>query len=177
MRNTHNRTLQSLRIGLLAAAIAVAHPARAATFTLNFNSAVGGTILDSNGVGTGMISRMVGSGSNIFGNDTNLLLNTGTSVLGMHTSPGADFNGQVGMTNATVVGINLSDLGFTGKEDFAITVMIPNIPALEFVGQFGLYAGSHSKANIRGGVLSASRQDHIRAQLGQPLCRGLSDTA
>src|SRR5262249_44870351 len=51
------------------------------------------------------------------------------------------------------------DLGFTGKEDFAATLTLLDIPALEFVGQFGLYAGPRSDETIRGGLLSAKRQE------------------
>jgi hypothetical protein len=53
------------------------------------------------------------------------------------------------------LGVRLSDVGFTGSEDFAVTVTIPNIPALDMVGQFGLYAGIKSDQNIRGGVIVA----------------------
>src|SRR5262249_29917380 len=41
----------------------------------------------------------------------------------------------------------------TGKEDFAVTAVIPDIPALEDFGQFGLYAGTRSDRNIRGGLI------------------------
>ena len=50
--------------------------------------------------------------------------------------------------------LRLADHGFTGKEDFAVTVVVPNIPELERVGQFGLYAGVNSTKNIRGGMIS-----------------------
>src|SRR5690349_2530400 len=76
----------------------------ASSLTLDFSSA-GGTILDTNGVGTGFTARLTGTGSAITGNDSNLLLNTSGKVLTMHTSPGADFNGQVAMTTASTVGI------------------------------------------------------------------------
>ena len=42
-------------------------------------------------------------------------------------------------------------------EDFTISVEIPDIPGLEVVGQFGLYAGVSSTRAIRGGVLSQPR--------------------
>ena len=50
--------------------------------------------------------------------------------------------------------MRLADLGFTGSEDFAVAVTIPDIPALELVGQVGVYAGPRSDQNIRGGVIS-----------------------
>src|SRR5262249_36328070 len=52
------------------------------------------------------------------------------------------------------LGVRLSDLGFTGKEDFEVAAAIPKIPALRRVGQFGLYAGTKCDRNIRGGVIS-----------------------
>ena len=48
----------------------------------------------------------------------------------------------------------LAELGFTGREDFEISATIPDIPGLKEVGQFGLYAGSQSDTNIRGGLIS-----------------------
>ena len=45
-----------------------------------------------------------------------------------------------------------SDL-FTGPEDFEVSAVFPEIPALEFIGQFGLYAGAGSDRAIRGGVI------------------------
>jgi hypothetical protein len=41
----------------------------------------------------------------------------------------------------------------TGKEDFAVTATFLDIPALEFIGQFGLYAGASSEECIRGGLI------------------------
>jgi hypothetical protein len=58
------------------------------------------------------------------------------------------------MGSGEYLGVRLADLGFTGAEDFAVTVAIPKIPALKRVGQFGLYAGTKSDRNIRGGVIS-----------------------
>src|SRR5262249_30540232 len=55
------------------------------------------------------------------------------------------------------LGLRLSDLGFTGKEDFSVTATIPDIPPLEKVGQFGLYAGARSDRNIRGGLISSGQ--------------------
>ncbi len=50
------------------------------------------------------------------------------------------------------LGLRLSDLGFTGSEDFEVSATFPAIPALGGVGQFGLYAGTRSDRVIRGGV-------------------------
>ena len=63
------------------------------------------------------------------------------------------------MPTGEYLGVRLSDLGFTGTEDFEIRVTIPNIPGLNEVGQFGLYAGTSSERNIRGGLICWPRPD------------------
>src|SRR3989442_8661110 len=123
------KTISLIQLGLLLAGALCVSSLQAATLTLNFSSA-GGAILDTNGVGTGFTARMPGTGANITNNDPTLLLNTGGGVLQMHTSPGADFSGQVAMADATVVGINLSDLGFNGGNDFSATAAFVNITNL-----------------------------------------------
>ncbi len=57
------------------------------------------------------------------------------------------------------LGVRLSDLGFTGRENFEITATIPRIPGLDVVGQFGLYIGTDSATSIRGGLLSQDQPD------------------
>jgi ferric-dicitrate binding protein FerR (iron transport regulator) len=112
-------------------------------------------IRDANGAPTGLTHRLPGTGARLPEHDFNLKLDAARGRLELTTTK-SDINTQHLLSQGEYLGVRLSDLGFTGKEDFAVTVTIPDIPALEFVGQFGLYAGSHSKANIRGGVLSAS---------------------
>jgi hypothetical protein len=105
--------------------------AQASIFTLTFNQP-GGGVVDTNGVGTGFPVRMPGTGGNVSGNDTNLLLNTSAHVLTMHTSPGLDFNGaggvQPGVADSSVVGVMLSTLGFHATNDFFATAVFTNIP-------------------------------------------------
>jgi hypothetical protein len=113
--------------GVLLAGLLCAASADASIFTLNFNSP-GGTVLDTNGVGTGFTARLPGTGDNITGDDTNLFLNTTAHVLTMHTSPGLDFNGQAGVADGTVAGVQLSTLGFHGTNDFFATAVWTNIP-------------------------------------------------
>jgi ferric-dicitrate binding protein FerR (iron transport regulator) len=115
-------------------------------------------IRDANGAPTGLTHRLPGTGARLPEHDPNLKLDAARGRLELTTTK-SDINTQHLLSQGEYLGVRLSDLGFTGKEDFAVTVTIPDIPALEFVGQFGLYAGSHSKANIRGGVLSASRKE------------------
>ena len=66
------------------------------------------------------------------------------------------------MSTGEYLGVRLADLGFTGTEDFEIRATIPNIPGLKVVGQFGLYAGSRSDRNIRGGLISWPEPDTYR---------------
>ncbi|HLX70397.1 MAG TPA: hypothetical protein VKV04_12285 [Verrucomicrobiae bacterium] len=148
---------------LLAAVAAVSlqiASTHASSLTLNFSSA-GGTILDTNGIGTGFTARMAGTGSAITGNDPNLLLSTNTPALTMHTSPGADFNGQVDMSTATVVGVNLSSLGYTGSNDFTATAVFTGLPttgsnanqALQ-PDQLCLIVGTDSTTAVRAGFIN-----------------------
>src|SRR5207253_641779 len=74
----------------------------------------------------------------------------------------SDINTQDRMSTGEYLGVRLSDLGFTGTEDFEISATIPNIPGLKVVGQFGLYAGSRSDRNIRGGLISWPQPDTYR---------------
>ncbi len=128
-----NKKMRIAGLGLMLAGFLIPASVQASSLTLNFTSA-GGTVLDTNGVGTGFSLRMPGTGADITGNDTNLLLSTGAGLLHMHTSPGADFNGQVALGSATVVGFNLSSLGFTGGNDFTATAVFTNIPADKLPG-------------------------------------------
>jgi len=127
---------------------------RATTLTLDFNSA-GGTVSDANGLGSGFTARMPGSGANIAGNDPNLLLRTGAGVLQLRTSPGADFNGQANLANATVVGVNLSSLGFTGENDFVAKATFVNLTNLTaFPDQLCLVVGTATTNLIRVGFIN-----------------------
>ena len=128
----------------------------AGSLTLNFSSA-GGTILDTNGIGTGFTARMPGTGAAITGNDTNLFLHTSSGVLQLHTSPGADFNGQVAMDTASVVGINLSSLGYSGTEDFTATANFINLTNLLLQpDQLCLVVGTDSTTGVRAGFINFS---------------------
>ncbi|HXG08308.1 MAG TPA: FecR domain-containing protein [Gemmataceae bacterium] len=128
------------------------------TLRLTFDRPAEGGILDATGQGTGLTHRLPGTGRRLPTPDPNLRLNTEQQQLEL-TTTNSDLNTQYRLYHGEYLGIRLSDLGFTGKEDFAVTAVIPNIPALEFVGQFGLYAGVASDRNIRGGLLSSRRDE------------------
>src|SRR5579871_602965 len=165
--NPQIRTMKTKPAKILLAALAAVSlqiaSTRASSLTLNFSSP-GGTILDTNGIGTGFTARMIGTGSAITGNDPNLLLNTNAPALTMHTSPGADFNGQVAMDTATVVGINLSSLGYTGSNDFTATAVFTGLPttgsnanqALQ-PDQLCLIVGTDSTTAVRAGFINFSQ--------------------
>ena len=69
-----------------------------------------------------------------------------------------DLNRQAGVGIGEYLGIRLSELGFTGREDFIISVEMPDIPGLERVGQFGLYAGASGSRAVRGGAAAERRE-------------------
>jgi hypothetical protein len=127
-------------------------------FHLKFDQAVEDSLRDSAGLGTGLTHRLPGTGRRLGEHDANLRLDTAKARLELTTTD-SDLNTQYKLHRGEYLGVPLSDLGFTGKEDFAATATFLDIPALEFVGQFGLYAGARSDLNIRGGLLSAKKEE------------------
>jgi hypothetical protein len=125
---------------------------RPRTLRLTFDRPADG-LCDAAGAGTGLTHRLPGTGTRLPEHDPNLRLNPARSQLEL-TTTNSDVNTQYQLHHGEYLGVRLADLGFTGPEDFAVTATIPNIPALESVGQFGLYAGSRSDKNIRGGLIS-----------------------
>src|SRR5262249_1873194 len=98
------------------------------------------------------------------GNDPNLLLNTSGKFLAMHTSPGADFNGQIAMDTASVVGVNLSSLGYDGSEDFTATAVFTGLPTtgtnagqVLTPDQLCLIVGTDSSTAVRAGFINFSQ--------------------
>ncbi len=125
---------------------------RPRTRRLTFDRPADGTLRAADGSGTGLTDRLPGTGGRLPERDPNLRLNAAREQLEL-TTTNSDINTQYKLGHGEYLGMRLSDLGFTGEEDFALTATFPNIPALEFVGQFGLYAGPSSDRNIRGGVI------------------------
>jgi hypothetical protein len=123
-------------------------------------------VLDVNGVGTGLPHRLPGTGARLPEHDPNLRMDPAKGRMEL-TTTNSDINTQLKVTQGEYVGTRLVDLGFTGAEDFAVTATILDIPALEFVGQFGLYAGTRSDENIRGGVISVKGDADQGKRLGQ----------
>jgi len=122
------------------------------TLRLGFDRALDKTIRDREGLGTGLTHRLPGTGKHLTERDDNLYLNQDKAQLEL-TTTNSDLNTQFQLDKGEYFGVRLADLGFTGKEDFAVAVTIHNIPALDVVGQFGLYAGARSDRSIRGGLI------------------------
>lgn len=116
------------------------------------------SLLDRNGHGIGFSHRLPGTGERFPGRDPNLCIVPGSGL--ELTTTNSDINGQAGMLTGEYFGIPLSKFGFTGSEDFEIVVEIPNIPTLRRVGQFGLYAGTKSNRNIRGGLIAQNNGEY-----------------
>jgi negative regulator of sigma E activity len=124
----------------------------ARTLALDFRHAVPGTLPDRNRQGTGLTHRLPGTRHDLRIRDKNLHLNSEMGCLEMLVYDN-DLDKQRKLYQGEYVGIRLSDLGFTGEEDFAVTAVIPNVPLLGGVGQLGLYAGTRSDKTIRGGLM------------------------
>ena len=135
-------------------------------FNLDFREPIANTLLDANGRGIGLSYRLPGTGKRLKANDANLVLNQTAGQLEL-TTTNSDLNTQFKLDQGEYIGMKLTDLGFTGGEDFAVTVVVPNIPALQRVGQFGMYAGPRSDRTIRGGLLSRKEPEQYRQFLVQ----------
>jgi hypothetical protein len=122
------------------------------TKTLDFRQPVPDTVRDRNGLGTGFTHRLKWTGFALLANDRNLNLNPDRGL--ELTTTNSDINHQVYMGTGEYLGFRLADLGFTGTEDFEVAADFPHIPALRRVGQFGVYVGTSSSRNIRGGLIS-----------------------
>jgi hypothetical protein len=122
------------------------------SLTLEFRKPLGNTLADRDGRGVGLLARLPGTGRLLPHSDPNLHLDPASGILEI-TPTRSDLNTQYKLDEGEYLGIPLAALGFTGPEDFEITATIANIPALPVVGQFGLYAGSRSDRNIRGGLV------------------------
>jgi hypothetical protein len=135
-------------------------------FSVDFTRAVEGTLQDALGRGTGLTHRLPGTGQRLRNNDGNLSLNLEEGRLEL-TTTNSDINTQFCLDTGEYLGIRLADLGFGGLEDFEVTVVVPNVPALKAVGQFGLYAGARSDHNVRGGLISRKEPEQYRQFLVQ----------
>ncbi|HSI37425.1 MAG TPA: FecR domain-containing protein, partial [Tepidisphaeraceae bacterium] len=128
-------------------------PRVARALALDFRAPAPGTLADAAGMGTGLTHRLPGTGAALPPSDSNLRLNASAGVLEVTTTR-SDINTQFRLDQGEYPGVRLSALGFNGGEDFEVTAVLPHIPSLAAVGQFGLYAGARSDRVIRGGLIS-----------------------
>jgi hypothetical protein len=134
------------------------------TLCLTFDRPAAGGVRDEGGAATGLTHRLPGAGFQLPEHDPNLRLDPARGRLELITT-NSDLNTQYKLHHGEYLGVRLADLGFTGAEDFAVTAVIPNSPTLEAYGQFGLYAGSASDRNIRGGLINSRwREPGLNAQ-------------
>ena len=133
-------------------------------FQLDFGHQVSGSLKDAEGRGIGLTHRLPGTGTALPERDPNLNLDPVQKVL-LLTTTRSDLNTQDRIATGEYLGFRLSDLGFTGQEDFEISTTIPKIPGLDVVGQFGLYVGTDSASSIRGGMLSQDQPDRYHVFL------------
>ena len=124
--------------------------AQGLSLQLDFSSAVPGTLQDISGNGTGLATRLPGTGSNLLADDANLALDTTNGLLTV-LSTNSDLNGQQNLGTGEYLGTSLSDLGFTGRNNFRVQAKFVNIQYAEDFDQFGLYVGSDSSHNFRCG--------------------------
>jgi len=128
------------------------------TLRLTFDGNADSSIADAEGLRTGLTHRLPGTGDRLPEHDPNLRLDPAHGRLELTTTR-SDIRGPFQLDRGEYLGVKLTELGFTGKEDFAVTATVPNTPELENFGQFGLYAGTGSDRNIRGGLIKWGRRD------------------
>ncbi|MEE2642323.1 MAG: FecR domain-containing protein [Planctomycetota bacterium] len=122
------------------------------TTELVFDGSASLGLRDAEGQHLGLNRRLTGTGEKLSAQDGNLVIDKEQQLLKLTTTR-SDINHQVNLETGEYLGFRLSDFGFSGEEDFAVTVLVPNIPDLEDFGQFGLYAGRASDEVIRGGII------------------------
>lgn len=116
--------------------------AHAATISLSFNGPMPGTIQDGNGLGTGFLTRLPGTGFSLPSNDPNLSLSTiAGSLLIQSTNGGVNqFPGPIGNNLG-----NLETPGFfvpgIGTRDFTISAIVRNVDVRTGGDFISLYAG------------------------------------
>lgn len=140
---------------ILAIAVLAAPACATQIFSLDFSSAVTGTLQDANGLGIGFPVRLANTGGAIALNDPNLVLDRRLGVLRM-TSTNGDVNGQRDLPTICFVGVDLASLGFSGTQDFHLTASFVNVPTdfpaqSNSFDQFGAFVGEDSLFLTRGG--------------------------
>ena len=107
----------------------------------------------SNGLFTGFTTRLPGTGAALPELDPDLRLDRSGSLLALAHDAGRLQRRRAASTRNSSPGVALADLGFTGGEDFAVTVVFRPLAGLEFIDQVGLYVGASSGALTRAGTI------------------------
>ena len=125
---------------------------------LDFRQPQEGKIRDATGQPIGLSDRLPTTGSFYGGgNDPNIRLNREAGQLEVTTTE-SDINNAHQLDIGEYFGVRLADLGFTGTEDFEITITLLDLPDLGTFDQIGLFAGRDTGRNIRGGLIGHSEQ-------------------
>lgn len=119
---------------------------------LDFSSSGAAGVQDVNGVFTGFTTRLPGTGGALPAFDPNLVLDTASGVLQLKTTQ-SDINFANGLDVMSAPGVSLADLGVTGNEDFAVTVVFRPLAGLQLIDQVGLYVGTSTDAVTRAGTI------------------------
>ncbi len=117
----------------------------------------GSGITDVDSEGTPFTVRLGGSGTALTEPDARLDLDTATGRLSLLSSA-SDINGQTNMAELEAIGIPLSDLGFTGTEDFQIRAHFVDMPAMSGYDQIGAYVGTSTQSMTRSATIEAGYQ-------------------
>lgn len=131
------------------------------SLTLYFREPRPGSLADATGSGTGFTHRLPGTGTGLPAHDPNLRLLPAPGGLEA-TATRSDLNTRFRLDQAEFPGVRLADLGFTGAEDFEVAVTVADVPAMAFVGQFGVYVGASADWAVRGGLVSQRAPDSFR---------------
>lgn len=115
-------------------------------------------IFDKQGLPTGFPLRLSNTGSNLLRHDENLKLDQERGVLEVKATR-SDINLQAGLDHGEYLGTKLSELGYSGNEDFEVSMRVLNAPEMTGVGQYGIYIALGSETCIRGGVIDWGNEE------------------
>ncbi len=133
---------------------------RQSEVTLSFESLADEGILDKDGKATGLTTRLSGTGLNYASNDPNLTIFPSENRLKIQSTQ-SDFNGQSGVELTSAVGKNLSELGFTGTEDFSVTADFEAVVGLENIDQIGVFVGNAATTLTRAGIIQTANPEGL----------------
>jgi len=116
--------------------------------------------MDASGNGTGLLARLPGTGDALPADDPNLALDIANGWLNV-LSTNSDLNGQFQLDTGEYLGVSLSDLGFTGHNNFSIQAKFQNVQYAAPFDQFGIYVAADSKYAFRIGWINSGSPNTI----------------